>query len=167
MLFAKAKSYRTSSLFTITFKKSLCGGRKVKSEEVKNILETSSRNFLVAGTGVARLRTELWRGLTVPRTVIQHAPFDSYHNSKTKNSHLTMTVFHFWLRGQESNLRPPGYEGFQRKFRENAKSSHTSLFTLNYNTFRTFSKSTPLLIRPVSTTSRRGQIGVRILRKNN
>ena len=78
-----------------------------------------------------------------------------------KNS-TRWVLFFVWLRGQESNLRPPGYEGFQRKFRKISKSSHTSLFPLNYNTFRTFLKSFPLLIRPVSTTSHRGQIGVKI-----
>ncbi len=31
---------------------------------------------MVPEAGVARLRSERWRGLTVPRTVIQHAPFD-------------------------------------------------------------------------------------------
>ena len=29
---------------------------------------------------------------------------------KKKNSHLLVTVFLFWLRRQDSNLRPPGYE---------------------------------------------------------
>lgn len=58
------------------------------------------RVFCMAGAlGLARLRSERWRDLTVPRTVIQHAPFESlfllYKKTKGRKNPSFYTVGYF------------------------------------------------------------------------
>jgi hypothetical protein len=47
-------------------------------KSMKNALFLQSAIFLVRPMGLARLRAELWRALTVTRTVIHSAPFKSH-----------------------------------------------------------------------------------------
>ena len=55
--------------------------------------------------GFARLRAELWRGLTVPRTVIQHAPFESHKKlTKTKQKEMSIRLSLF---GTPQGIRTP------------------------------------------------------------